>query len=65
MQVKDFSHNIERHLIENEKLGGSIIFCTESLSRICEFILQIEFVLKVRKSQEVYKLFLPESLRFA
>ncbi len=64
MQMKDFSHNIEKHLIENEKHGGSIIFCTDSLSRVFEFILQIEFVLKERKLQEVYKFYLLESLRY-
>ena len=62
LQTKDFSQKIARYLVDNEKIGGSFVFCTASLSRIFECLLQIDFVLSERK-QDQYKFYVPESLK--
>lgn len=63
MQVKDFSNKIFKTITDNEKEGSSIIFVTRSLSRIIEFVLQIEYVLSELKGGESYRFYVPESLK--
>lgn len=64
MQVKDFSNKIFRTITDNEKEGSSIVFVTRSLSRIFEFILQIELVLSELKGGDSYRFFIPDSLKY-
>ena len=64
MQVKDFSNKIVKTITDNEKEGSSIVFVTRSISRIIEFILQIEFVLSELKTADTYRFFVPDSLKY-
>lgn len=64
MQVKDFSNKIAKLISDSQKEGSSIIFVTKSLSRIIEFVMQIDYVLTEFKSAEGYKFFIPDSLKY-
>lgn len=64
MQVKDFSNKIAKLIADSQKEGSSIIFATKSLSRIIEFVMQIDYVLSEVKSADGYKFFIPDSLKY-